>query len=71
MTSLHSNHQYITEAWKKLRSQWLATSDQWRDRVHDSFEREYWQAIESTVLDYAKGLEALAGVIDQMRRNVK
>jgi hypothetical protein len=71
MSSLHSSHQHITEAWQKLRGQWLATSEQWRDGVHDSFKRKYWEAIESTVLDYAKSLEALAGVIDQMRRNVK
>jgi len=71
MSSLLSSYQHITQAWQKLRGQWLATSEQWRDGVHQRFEREQWQAIESTVLDYAKSLEALAGLIDQMQRNVK
>ena len=71
MSSLHSSHQHITQAWQKRRGQWLATSEQWRDGVHRSFDREHWQVVESTVLDYAPKLEALAGVIDQMRRNVK
>jgi len=71
MSSLHSSHQHITQAWQKLRGQWLATSEQWRDGVHGSFESQHWQGIESAVLDYVRSLEALASVIDQMRRNVK
>jgi len=71
MSSLLSSYQHITQAWQKLRGQWLATSEQWRDGVHQRFEREQWQVIETTVLGYAENLEALAAVIDQMRRNVK
>jgi hypothetical protein len=71
MSALLSSHQHITQAWQKLRGQWLATSERWRDRVHRSFESQHWQAIESIVADYSKSLEALADVVDQMRRNVK
>jgi hypothetical protein len=71
MSSLGSSHQHITQSWQKLRGQWLATCSQWRDQVQRSFESQHWQAIESTVLDYARSLESLADVIEQMRRNVK
>ena len=71
MSSLHSSHQHVTQAWQKLRGQWLATSGQWRDKVQRSFESQHWEDIESTVADYARSLEALAEVIDQLRRNVR
>jgi hypothetical protein len=52
-----------------LRDHWLITEATWTDSVRDRFEERYLAPLESAVDSAVNGMEMIAEVLDQVRRD--
>jgi hypothetical protein len=59
----------MAQCFRLLRDQWLATESTWSDSVRQRFEERYLAPIESAVDSAYNGIQAMAEVLDQVRRD--
>ena len=52
-----------------LRDQWLITDETWSDTVRQRFEERYLAPLESAVDSAVNGIQAIAEILDQVRRD--
>ena len=54
---------------RALKDQWLVTEATWGDQVRRSFEERYLGPIDSAVDSATNGMQKIAEVLDQVRRD--
>jgi hypothetical protein len=59
----------LGQSFRVLRDQWLATEATWSDEVRRRFEDRYLAPIESAVDSATHGIQVMAEVLDQVRRD--
>jgi hypothetical protein len=52
-----------------LRDQWLATEETWGDAVRQRFEERYLTPLETAVDSAINGMQAMADVLERVRRD--
>ena len=52
-----------------LRDQWLATEETWGDAVRQRFEERYLTPLETAVDSAINGMQAMAEVLERVRRD--
>lgn len=71
MSNLTTALSQLDSAWKRLDQRWTQTNALWNDPVSRSFEKDYWQPLESQSQAVQKEMERLAQVIAKARQSVK
>ncbi len=61
--------QRIAQCFRQLRDDWLETEATWGDEVRRRFEEQHLRPIESAVDAAVIGIQAMAEVLDQVRRD--
>ena len=59
----------LAQCFRLLRDQWLATEATWGDSVRQRFEERYLAPLESAVDSAVNGIQAMAEVLEQVRRD--
>ena len=59
----------LSQTIRALRDQWLVTEATWSDSVRQRFEERYLAHIEPAVDSAVNGLQKIAEVLDQVRRD--
>ena len=59
----------LKQAVRALRDQWLVTEETWGDSVRQRFEERYLAPLEPAVQSAVFGIQKLAEVLDQARRD--
>ena len=59
----------LAQCFRVLRDQWLATEATWSDSVRQRFEERYLAPIESAVDSAVHGVQTMAEVLEQVRRD--
>ncbi|MHB1557024.1 MAG: hypothetical protein ACYC61_06060 [Isosphaeraceae bacterium] len=59
----------LGQSFRQLRDQWLATEATWSDEVRRRFEDRYLAPIESALDSATLGIQTMAEVLDQVRRD--
>ena len=59
----------LKQTTRALRDQWLLTEETWGDAVRQRFEERYLAPIEPAVDSAINGLQAMAEVLDRVRRD--
>jgi hypothetical protein len=59
----------LTQTARILRDSWLVTEATWGDSVRHRFEERHLKPLESAVDSAVNGLQALAVILDQVRRD--
>lgn len=59
----------LAQCFRLLRDEWLATEATWGDSVRQSFEERYLKPIESAVDSAVLGIQSMAEVLEQVRRD--
>jgi hypothetical protein len=64
-----ANATHLKQLTRVLRDQWLVTEATWTDSVRGRFEERYLAPLESAVDSALHGMETIAEVLDQVRRD--
>jgi hypothetical protein len=59
----------LSQTIRILRDHWLVTEATWSDSVRQRFEERYLAPLESAVDSAVNGLQSLAEILDQVRRD--
>jgi len=59
----------LKQTTRALRDQWLVTEETWGDAVRQRFEERYLAPIEPAVDSAINGLQAMAEMLDRVRRD--
>lgn len=59
----------LKQSIRALRDQWLITEETWSDSVRKRFEERYLSPLEPAVESAIYGIQKLADVLDQVRRD--
>jgi hypothetical protein len=59
----------LKQTTRVLRDQWLVTEETWSDAVRQRFEERYLAPLEPAVESAINGLQAMAEVLDRVRRD--
>jgi hypothetical protein len=66
--SLEAPRYKLYSAFKVLQASWEQTQDRWQDAVRQQFQEQHWNPLEPTVLAALAGIDRLAHVLLQVRR---
>jgi hypothetical protein len=70
MPSLSEVHDGLRSQWSALESRWHSTRREWRDRVADRFEKEFWHDMEAGVPEFLRELEQIDETFNQALRSL-
>jgi hypothetical protein len=59
----------LKQTTRVLRDQWLLTEETWGDAVRQRFEERYLAPLETAVDSAINGMQAMAEVLDRVRRD--
>jgi hypothetical protein len=59
----------LAQCSRLVRDQWLATESTWSDSVRQRFEERYLTPIESAVDSAVNGINTMAEILEQVRRD--
>jgi predicted component of type VI protein secretion system len=59
----------MAQCFRDLRDHWLATESTWSDSVRQRFEERYLTPIESAVQSAVNGIQTMAEILEQVRRD--
>ena len=59
----------LNQTIRALKDQWLVTEETWGDRVRQRFEERYLAPLEPAVDSAINGMQVIAEVLDQVRRD--
>lgn len=65
MSQIGETSSAISTHWRALQRQWEQTRPQWRDKIGDLFERDYWDPLEENLPRLLRALDVLDQVIEQ------
>ena len=66
---VHEGRGQLAKALKELMSRWNETKGQWTDTQAEAFEQQYLQTIESDMKTAVSGMDHMAVVMSQIRRD--
>lgn len=59
----------LAQCFRQLREEWLSTEATWGDEVRRRFEERHLAPLESAVDSAVNGIQAMAEVLEQVRRD--
>ena len=59
----------LGQSFRTLREQWLVTEATWGDSVRQRFEERYLAPLESATDSAVNGIQSIAEILDQVRRD--
>jgi hypothetical protein len=65
--SLSSGRAQLANAFKKLKLEWLATENVWRDQVRQDFNDTYWEPLEARLASVLTAIDRLDQSMGQMK----
>ena len=65
MTRIGETEQELTVAWNILQNDWEQLRELWRDKVAESFEREWWNELEDEIPSLIHSVSELEQILRQ------
>lgn len=59
----------LAQCFRQLRDEWLITEATWGDVVRERFEEQHLKPLESAVDSAVNGIQAVAEILEQVRRD--